>query len=230
MLAHGDICAGFAVCSQTVPYLGQMIDPRDAIAALYSPPRPTPPTPPSPSLGPSVGSYLWRLSGAPGQFAMIGLGDIVLPGLALAYARRVDLARRASRPGLPGSRPPLRRLLAVLCAPIEMLRSGGYYPWAVGGYGLGLFITQCANAYGWTFNDVKGQPALLYLVPGVLLTQLARAMLCGELSAVWHGGALVSGGTGSNGDSGSEGTADETRSEARLLHRGRDGGKRCWCD
>ena len=119
-----------------------------------------------------------------------------------------------------------RRLLGIL----RVLSAGGYYPWAICGYGVGLMVTQAANVYGWTFNNVQGQPALLYLVPGVLLTQIGRALACNELSAMWHGGALVSGGGGPASDSGSESAADETKSTARLLHRTRDGGKRCWCD
>ena len=151
--------------------------------------------------------FLWRLSGASHEAAMIGLGDIVLPALALAYGRRVDLCH-------PSGTPP----------------ACGYFLWAVIGYGVGLLVTQAANVYGWTFNNVQGQPALLYLVPGVLLTQIGRALACNELSAMWHGGALVSGGGGPASDSGSESAADETKSTARLLHRTRDGGKRCWCD
>ena len=36
------------------------------------------------------------------------------------------------------------------------------------GYATGLLLTFLANAYGLTFFNVKGQPALLYLVPCTL--------------------------------------------------------------
>ena len=111
--------------------------------------------------------FLWRLSGASHEAAMIGLGDIVLPALALAYGRRVDLCH-------PSGTPP----------------ACGYFLWAVIGYGVGLLVTQAANVYGWTFNDVQGQPALLYLVPGVVGSQFIRAVLCGELPAIWEGTRL----------------------------------------
>ena len=40
--------------------------------------------------------------------------------------------------------------------------------------------------------QVKGQPALLYLVPGVLLPLHLRAALRREMSAIWSGTALPS--------------------------------------
>ena len=64
---------------------------------------------------------------------------------------------------------------------------GGYWGWAVIGYGLGLGITLAANVYGWTFNGVHGQPALLYLVPAVLGALAYRAFLRGQLGPLWSG-------------------------------------------
>jgi len=139
---------------------------------LYHPPLPAPPPPPPMRAGgdgPELDSWWFRISGASGNFAMLGLGDIVLPALALAFGRLIDLSRRP--------------------APPSILR-GGYYPSAVIGYALGLAITLYANASGWTFNDVKGQPALLYLVPGVLGSFFLRAVRHGEVSIVWSGAAL----------------------------------------
>lgn len=137
------------------------------LEGAYSPPLPTPP---GAGRDPRVGGLLWRLSGADGEFAMIGLGDIVLPALALAFGRRIDLASSAAR-GEPAPR-------------------FGYFGWTVAGYAIGLAVTLCANAYGWTFNGVEGQPALLYLVPGVVGSQLVRSALRGELSDVWEGSPL----------------------------------------
>ncbi|KOO26815.1 signal peptide peptidase-like 2b [Chrysochromulina tobinii] len=131
---------------------------------VFSPPPPLlPPLAAEEALG--VGSWLWRLSGAPGDYGMIGLGDIVLPALAIAYGRRVDLAS----------------------APNAWF---GYYTFAVVGYAVGLLVTLAANAYGWTFNGVQGQPALLYLVPGVIGFQLLRAVIACELQATWEGQQL----------------------------------------
>jgi hypothetical protein len=118
-------------------------------------------------------SFWWRLSGAHDQFAMIGLGDIVLPALLIAFARRLDLVTAAKRR--------LGSASTTAC---------GYYAWAVIGYGAGLFVTLCANIYGWTFNGVQGQPALLYLVPGVVGAIFLRSLLLHDVTPVWEGSPL----------------------------------------
>ena len=162
----------------------------------------------------------------------------MLPALALAYARRVDLAGRGpprSSHHLPrhnggGSRGSpccsVRSLLHLLLSPLYLFCAGGYFPWAVSGYALGLVITQAANVYGWTFNDVQGQPALLYLVPGVLGSQLLRAAICGEVAAVWTGHVLMVGeGGGQEMRDGDVGAASPDT--AALLH---GGSSKCCCD
>ena len=86
-----------------------------ALDHVWSPPPPPPGT--AADAAPDAASLWFRLSGSPGAFAMIGLGDIVLPALAVAYGRRVDLCRAAAsrmrgRGGAGG---------------------GGYFAWAVRG-------------------------------------------------------------------------------------------------
>ena len=66
-----------------------------------------------------------------------------------------------------------------------------YFKLAAGGYALGLALTLAANTYGLTFNDVQGQPALLYLVPCVIGAFFLRAVPRHELAAVWHGTPLL---------------------------------------
>jgi hypothetical protein len=78
----------------------------------------------------------------------------VLPALAIAYGRRIDIYRAAA--GRPGS--------VSLLGKVSSCCSFGYFGWSVAGYGLGLAVTLAANAYGWTFNGVQGQPALLYVI------------------------------------------------------------------
>ena len=68
--------------------------------------------------------------------------------------------------------------------------AGGYFAWAVVGYGLGLAVTLAANVYGWTFYGVRGQPALLYLVPGVVGALLCRSVLNHYVAELWAGSAL----------------------------------------
>jgi len=156
-----------------------------------------PPPPPSFGDAQSWQSLSFHLSGAAGAFSMIGLGDIVLPALALAFARRMDLALADKSTALALSvaaakaaakrLPPPHAPAAAGCVMCPRL---DYYGWAVMGYALGLAITLAANTYGWTFNGVQGQPALMYLVPCVLGSQLLVAWTRGELLAVWTGSPL----------------------------------------
>lgn len=84
------------------------------------------------------------------QHAMLGLGDIVLPGVVIALLCRFDYQR-------------------------------------VGGAGIYFYATYVAYVLGLIFTIVvmhtfkAAQPALLYLVPAVLLTPLTIALVRGEL-------------------------------------------------
>ena len=93
-------------------------------------------------------------SGASHEFGMLGLGDVVLPALTLAFARRVDLAQQADT---AAAQPVPARLLQPRRASGCARGCGGCFLWAVVGYAIGLAVTLAANAYGWTINDVKGQ-------------------------------------------------------------------------
>ncbi|GMH00512.1 hypothetical protein Nepgr_002351 [Nepenthes gracilis] len=79
-----------------------------------------------------------------GGYSIIGFGDIILPGLLLAFSLRYDwLANKTLQ--------------------------GGYFLWAMTAYGFGLLMTYVAL----NMMDGHGQPALLYIVPftlGTLLT------------------------------------------------------------
>ncbi|KAM1024971.1 hypothetical protein ACFX13_038880 [Malus domestica] len=74
-----------------------------------------------------------------GGFSIIGFGDILLPGLLIAFSLRYDwLANKTFH--------------------------AGYFIWAMIAYGLGLLITYVAL----NLMDGHGQPALLYIVPFTL--------------------------------------------------------------
>ncbi|KAG5041926.1 Signal peptide peptidase-like 2B [Glycine soja] len=74
-----------------------------------------------------------------GGYSIIGFGDIILPGLIVAFSLRYDwLAKKNLR--------------------------AGYFLWAMTAYGLGLLITYVAL----NLMDGHGQPALLYIVPFTL--------------------------------------------------------------
>ncbi|VAI94360.1 unnamed protein product [Triticum turgidum subsp. durum] len=74
-----------------------------------------------------------------GGYSIIGFGDILLPGLVVAFALRYDWAAK------------------------KRLRSG-YFLWSASAYGTGLLITYVAL----NLMDGHGQPALLYIVPFTL--------------------------------------------------------------
>lgn len=65
------------------------------------------------------------------------------------------------------------------------LRKIGYFPIMLSGYALGLVFAFLANTYEFTINGVKGQPALLYLVPCTLGPALFLAWYRGELKFLW---------------------------------------------
>ncbi|KAH9787851.1 Signal peptide peptidase-like 4 [Citrus sinensis] len=74
-----------------------------------------------------------------GGYSVIGFGDIILPGLIVAFSLRYDWLMKKN------------------------FRSG-YFVWAMTAYGLGLLITYVAL----NLMDGHGQPALLYIVPFTL--------------------------------------------------------------
>eukprot|EP00252_Welwitschia_mirabilis_P005952 TRINITY_DN16548_c0_g2_i1.p1 TRINITY_DN16548_c0_g2~~TRINITY_DN16548_c0_g2_i1.p1 ORF type:complete len:553 (-),score=86.72 TRINITY_DN16548_c0_g2_i1:277-1935(-) len=94
-----------------------------------------------------------------GGYSIIGFGDILLPGLLVAFALRYDWAAKKSWPG-------------------------GYFLWCMIGYGFGLFVTYVAL----NLMDGNGQPALLYIVPCTLGTIVILGGWRGELNNLWSKG------------------------------------------
>ncbi|XP_050378708.1 signal peptide peptidase-like 2 [Argentina anserina] len=94
-----------------------------------------------------------------GGYSIIGFGDILLPGLLVAFSLRYDwLASKSLR--------------------------AGYFLWAMIAYGLGLLITYVAL----NLMDGHGQPALLYIVPFTLGTLLTLGKKRGDLPILWSRG------------------------------------------
>ncbi|XP_065172351.1 signal peptide peptidase-like 3 isoform X1 [Atheta coriaria] len=95
-----------------------------------------------------------------GHFSMLGLGDIVMPGLLLCFVLRYDAYKKSQ--GIPtGS-----RLTYFHCSLL--------------GYFLGLLTATVSSE---VFK--AAQPALLYLVPFTLLPLLTMAYLKGDLRRMW---------------------------------------------
>ncbi|KAG9406079.1 Signal peptide peptidase-like 2A [Aphanomyces cochlioides] len=105
-----------------------------------------------------------RLGDWRGGEAMLGLGDIVLPGLLLCFALRFDYSREVH---LKQTEVVMHRYYIVTCI----------------GYVVGLF---CANLAVVLME--MGQPALLYLVPCTLGGLSITAYLSGDLHQMWNYG------------------------------------------
>ena len=101
-----------------------------------------------------------RVGEAGGGYTMLGLGDIVLPGLLLSFAARYEAARHND-----GTRSVPK-----------------YFVLMTAGYALGLAMANTAVA---VFQ--LGQPALLYLVPCTLGLFAAAAKHEGTFSVFWRG-------------------------------------------
>ncbi|GAV83873.1 PA domain-containing protein/Peptidase_A22B domain-containing protein [Cephalotus follicularis] len=94
-----------------------------------------------------------------GGYSIIGFGDILLPGLMIAFSLRYDwLANRSLR--------------------------AGYFLWAMFAYGLGLLVTYVAL----NLMDGHGQPALLYIVPFTLGSFVTLGIKRGDLKVLWTRG------------------------------------------
>ncbi|XP_047075192.1 signal peptide peptidase-like 2 isoform X2 [Lolium rigidum] len=94
-----------------------------------------------------------------GGYDMIGFGDIIFPGLLVAFSYRFD---RAGKKGI----------------------LNGYFMWLTVGYAVGLFLTYLALF----LMDGHGQPALLYLVPCTLGLIVVLGWIRGELPDLWNYG------------------------------------------
>ncbi len=101
---------------------------------------------------------------------LLGLGDIVLPGILLAFLFRHDF--ETTKRSIPN-----RVLSLIEILPVR----GGYFVPCLTGYAIGLVVTFAALAI-----TQLGQPALLYLVPFTLGPALILAAKRGELGAMWR--------------------------------------------
>ena len=121
------------------------------------------------------------LKGGPHAGAgLLGLGDVVIPGLAVAAVARWEAGRSARR----GSRAFLTRWRCTAAA--------------VAGYGAGLVATYAALLAG--VGGGAGQPALIYLSPAVGGAAVCAAAVGGELRAQWGGVGVGEGDDGGEGE------------------------------
>ncbi|WVQ78676.1 hypothetical protein IAT38_000763 [Cryptococcus sp. DSM 104549] len=104
---------------------------------------------------------------SPTEFAMLGLGDIVVPGLVIALCLRFDLARYAR------------------AHPKENVTPRSSFGWAYFWVGLGSYVVGLAVTMGVMLRFKAAQPALLYLSPACTIGPLILALLRGELKDLW---------------------------------------------
>ncbi|KAJ6087940.1 hypothetical protein N7467_006854 [Penicillium canescens] len=143
------------------------------------------------------------------QLAMLGLGDIVVPGMVMGLALRFDLFLYYQRKGAQKAQIEGSDLAAVkpeyqsptgawgerFWAPSPKPESPEFQPpyydartfpktyfkASVVGYVSGMVTTLLAMQY-----SNHAQPALLYLVPGVLTSLWGTALVRGEINTMWH--------------------------------------------
>jgi len=109
-----------------------------------------------------------------GGMSLLGLGDIVIPGLLLSFTARYDEAKRLIH---------LAESNVVEYEGNFLQRwSSGYFVATTLAYGIGLIMANIA-----VYVMKMGQPALLYLVPMCLGTVTGLGWKKGELREIWKG-------------------------------------------
>jgi len=102
---------------------------------------------------------------------MLGLGDIVMPGLLLCFVLRYDNYKKRKlqqdNPTLPSHGNLIYRMRYFHCTLI--------------GYFVGLVTATVASEI-----NRNAQPALLYLVPFTLLPLITMAYIKGDLKQMWN--------------------------------------------
>lgn len=105
------------------------------------------------------------------EFSMLGLGDIVIPGLFVALLLRWDMRHTPVAPA-PAE--------GEEAAPPTLVGPRPYYHTVLVGYTVGLVVTLVAlNVFD------AAQPALLYIVPACLLASVGLALYRGEMRELW---------------------------------------------
>lgn len=108
-----------------------------------------------------------------GNLSILGLGDIVMPGLLLCFVLRFDAYKRKE----------LTTDLSQDIVQTAKLKNSKitYFHCSLIGYLIGLITaTLCTEVFK------LAQPALLYLVPFTLLPLLIMAYLKGDLKHMWN--------------------------------------------
>ncbi|GJJ70919.1 hypothetical protein EMPS_03269 [Entomortierella parvispora] len=123
--------------------------------------------------------------------AILGFGDVVLPGILVTFLKECDARLEEDQPlSLIGGLSPAQAAMAVPHGLKNEQKARwwngkgrwGYHLTAILGFFVGLQMTYIGMMW-----SRKGQPALLYLVPSTLLPVIILASRRHELSLLWNG-------------------------------------------
>lgn len=120
-------------------------------------------------------------STTPPEFSLLGLGDIVLPGVFIAMCLRYDILRSINVTHMTTlcDAGKAEEVLELMKKAVKTANRTYFYG-ALVGYVVAIITTVAVMII---FDH--GQPALLYLVPGVLSSVLYNAYRLGELTSIW---------------------------------------------
>lgn len=113
---------------------------------------------------------------ATGRMVMLGLGDIALPGALVAYALRCDMELSREKEDRDVE------LATADTANSPSTVNNVLFRYTLGGYFWGLIAAFVGNTL-----SGHPQPALIYLVPGVIGTLMCTAWHIGKFNEVWQG-------------------------------------------
>jgi minor histocompatibility antigen H13 len=125
------------------------------------------------------------LSTSPPQYSILGLGDIVIPGIFMSFCLRFDVLKSLSKGTLEGLIDAERKGRVDNGKTMQYIITKGneapkiYFTSVIVGYLIAIITTVIIMFY---FNH--GQPALLYLVPGCILAIAITAVVKGEFKEV----------------------------------------------
>jgi len=124
-------------------------------------------------------------SGEKPQFSILGLGDIVIPGIFVSLCLRYDFIKSLNAKYIAGQLKKEEKgedadTMKYLCK--QAINCSKSYFWATNvGYLLAIIVTIVIML---VFDH--GQPALLYLVPGCLLAVIGTSLYKGEFNDMWE--------------------------------------------
>lgn len=108
----------------------------------------------------------------PGDLSLLGLGDIVIPGIFIALCLRYDFIRNFNPKAKDRDYDSVCKMFSEISKP--------YFWSCIGGYIVGMVTTVAIMLI---FK--RGQPALLYLVPGCLISVLLCAFIRKEIKQIY---------------------------------------------